>query len=693
MDLPSILAGPIVRRVTPSQACIWIATSENFQLDALLYEIITDPDQRTDYTPVAIHTESETVSFGKKLYIHLIHVTPTSTYLPTNTLLGYNLLFRQEANVLDLQSFGLLSPQNPHAIVYDNLKYPTFFINTLENTNLIYSSCRKLHGKGEDALASADLILRDNARNLGKRPSSLFFMGDQIYADDAPDPVIRFLSALGDELIGSEEPLHEVDDRLQLSTFQEALQKIHGRQYIMEQLAAFTSTHAHNHVITFGEYAALYVLSWSPELWELAEAYGVFDIQPNMEGDYYFVYSKGDKEYTKEKQQHIDRYQEQLEELYSFKQTVSYIRRLMANTPTYMIFDDHDITDDWNLTQNWKTRVNQSNLGRHVIANGLTAYWAFQGWGNNPNAFPSSFKQAIVEYFQSLCPKSSFYQRWLDLLWDYENWHFVAPTVPKAVFIDTRTMRTYDPLPRPTSIGSIIEENPKSAQLISKHGWKQISDKLLASGWEKGNKLLIVSATPLYGIGLIESFLDKLIYPLRSFGLPIEQMIDFEAWKYNGEGFNLFIQQIAEWQPSSCLILSGDVHYAASVKSHIQFSNSTEMNLYQFTSSPTNNQSFYGLWGAVMKRIIANNAKRRKKPIYRFCDDDYHLCIEDYCTSCPASYKWKETIRYLAADDSAIIHIDNNVGLLSLTPDSARNSLLQYYGLYSNEKHYTRIDL
>ena len=33
---------------------------------------------------------------------------------------------------------------------------------------------------------------------------------------------------------------------------------------------------------------------------------------------------------------------------------------------------------------------------------------------------------------------------WQTTLWNYDSWHFVAPTNPKAVFLDTRTQRDYD---------------------------------------------------------------------------------------------------------------------------------------------------------------------------------------------------------------------------------------------------------
>ena len=43
----------------------------------------------------------------------------------------------------------------------------------------------------------------------------------------------------------------------------------------------------------------------------------------------------------------------------AFKRTARSARRSLANIPTYMIFDDHEVTDDWNLN---RTSVSYTHL-------------------------------------------------------------------------------------------------------------------------------------------------------------------------------------------------------------------------------------------------------------------------------------------------------------------------------------------
>src|SRR5262249_46312687 len=69
------------------------------------------------------------------------------------------------------------------------------------------------------------------------------------------------------------------------------------------------------------------------------------------------------------------------------RRTLPKVRRAMANVPTYMIFDDHEISDDWFLNPTWRDRVLTAPLGSAIIRNGMLAYALFQGWGNDPVKF------------------------------------------------------------------------------------------------------------------------------------------------------------------------------------------------------------------------------------------------------------------------------------------------------------------
>lgn len=58
------------------------------------------------------------------------------------------------------------------------------------------------------------------------------------------------------------------------------------------------------------------------------------------------------------------------------------IRWILSTLPSAMIFDDHDIRDDWNTSAAWRAEVNKKPWWRDRIRAGLGSYWVYQHIGN-----------------------------------------------------------------------------------------------------------------------------------------------------------------------------------------------------------------------------------------------------------------------------------------------------------------------
>ena len=677
MNLPLILSGPMVRRVEETCAYLWIALSEKYRLNANLYAIQRNQEtEEYEYQPIASKADTQIVRLGKHLNIYLIKIQPQSERFPTQTLIGYNIEFKKGIDTYDLSDFELLSPNNPASICYGSLHYPTFFIPETDERNILYGSCRKLHGIGEDALCLGDEKLQESYFHLEKRPSALFLTGDQIYADDVPAPIAPFLSLLGNQLIGKEEPWRELCKDLKNKALQTAINQINGRQEIINKYCQFTSRNAANHLLALGEYAAMYVMSWNPEIWELArrkEYLKGFDnhLKNNQ------IYLEGEKAKDKINERKIStlkkEYTEQQKEAEMFQQCLPNVRRLLANIPTYMIFDDHDVTDDWNITKEWQEKVASSPLGNHVIANALTAYWAFQGWGNDPAAFPESFIPKISNYTKKLKANTPAYEEWLYTLLSFRGWSYVAPTNPRSLVLDTRTQRAY-PAEQTYVVGNVLKQRTNGPNLIRKNEWRHLSDLLFASGWQSHTPLVIISATPLYGVHMIESFLKNYILPLTNILPSLQRSLDLEWWKFNGRGFFFFHQQIAAWNPSMCIILSGDAHMASSIQAEVYFQQEKNRSLHQITSSPIKNQSFDGLSGFALKSILQLRQSRvKEEKLSRYCGHDYVLHEKEV----NSPYLWKEIIAHEVLPNGSLIEMKNNLGWLAFHKEGYTHQFLR----------------
>ena len=57
-------------------------------------------------------------------------------------------------------------------------------------------------------------------------------------------------------------------------------------------------------------------------------------------------------------------------------------RWLLSTVPTAMIFDDHDIRDDWNTSWTWKREMEATDWWHDRVVGGLASYWVHQHIGN-----------------------------------------------------------------------------------------------------------------------------------------------------------------------------------------------------------------------------------------------------------------------------------------------------------------------
>ncbi|MCF3131368.1 alkaline phosphatase D family protein [Streptomyces olivochromogenes] len=58
------------------------------------------------------------------------------------------------------------------------------------------------------------------------------------------------------------------------------------------------------------------------------------------------------------------------------------VRWLLSTVPSCMIFDDHDVIDDWNTSASWLADMRATDWWQERLLSGLTSYWVHQHLGN-----------------------------------------------------------------------------------------------------------------------------------------------------------------------------------------------------------------------------------------------------------------------------------------------------------------------
>ena len=363
--LPAVLAGPLLRRLEPRRLVLWLVGSRELRLTLRLQfagqslAITLDQGQCT------------VVPVGREAFIHLIDVKLDAP-LPQDVVIDYDLLVDDSP----------IAQWAPH-LLYGNAQRPSFVLHRRIH-QLMHGSCRKPHHPAADGLLCIDRLLAD-AHLAEQRPALLMMSGDQVYADDVAGPMLRAIHALIARLGLFDEHLEGaiVPDSASLyghraSYYHRAdlLPALESNVTLRERFFGgvkkpiFTSSTADNHLVTFAEVIAMYLLVWSPIPWDL--------ITPQAP-----VLNDEERQRYAHEQVQIDQ----------FRDGLPGVARVLAHLSTLMIFDDHDITDDWNLSAQWEETAYGHPFSKRIIGNALLAYLLCQGWGNQPQVFGELLSQ------------------------------------------------------------------------------------------------------------------------------------------------------------------------------------------------------------------------------------------------------------------------------------------------------------
>jgi hypothetical protein len=432
MALPLLLAGPIVRRVEPRLVTVWVALGKPATVTVPVWKNLqtagSAPGSVTSGDATYASGQATTRRIGKALHVAVVTVRLDAPMQPLQpgALYSYNVVISGTGlPTTDLRALDLLKTPNPPppaasvepgtalpqpALGYAVDRLPSFATcpPTLQDLRLAQASCRKAGGRGADAFAWLDDVIKKTVDSPLARPHQLYLTGDQIYADDVPASLLPALNEIGRELFGPES--------LPVSTPSAGLQDHDGsianfpatrRQELIWEVAKFTSGSGHNHIMTLGEFCALYLCAWSPDIWRpLAAVDDVFQLVPSTHplASVLTPWDSLYKDIAERKKWREQSFLDERDRTRTFWTTVGKVRRALANVPTYMIFDDHDVTDDWNLTQTWKDRTLTSPLGRTITRNGMLAYAVFQGWGNDPARFEAGKNKEVLDQLEALFP-------------------------------------------------------------------------------------------------------------------------------------------------------------------------------------------------------------------------------------------------------------------------------------------------
>lgn len=557
--LPLVIAGPILRHTQAGEVTVWLALRKSDTVTLKVYD--TKGGTGAVLDSVIFEGRRSTIAFGDNLHIVAVTALPIGNRkLVSNRVYAYDFYCHEERQNL-LEAIDT----QQHSISYFSHQLPTFALppSDLNSLKIVHGSCRKPHGGGRDALAYLDDLIQNAASSAEGRPQQVFLTGDQIYGDDVADPMLWACQGIEGQLLGwwEELPLQNgvISSQELPAGRRTELARIEGG---LTAMLENKEDKAKSHLFSFGEYAAAYLLAWSPVL-----------APSNIpDSDRLGLKQTLAKVWDKERSCVRD-----------FFQSLSKVRRALANVAVYTICDDHDVSDDWYLNREWCDRVLGKPLGKRVVQNGLLTYAIFQAWGNTPERFQPGTNGAKLldlaskwlrargrdETAKALCdrylgiPTNSTangaprYQSDEDVIvlerepeaipWNYT----VLGASHEVIVLDTRTWRGY-PAPTERRLEPPMLLSPLAFDRQLKQPLKDTPDRIGAT--------FVILPTNLVALGIIDRIQQYELSRNRVFNTDVG-----DSWNFHETAFATLLLNLCH-RRERVIILSGDIHYSCAVR-------------------------------------------------------------------------------------------------------------------------------
>ncbi|MEU9065341.1 alkaline phosphatase D family protein [Streptomyces sp. NPDC048306] len=237
------------------------------------------------------------------------------------------------------------------------------------------------------------------------------------------------------------------------------------------------------------------------------------------------------------------------------------VRWLLSTVPSCMIFDDHDVVDDWNTSAAWLADMRATDWWQERLLSGLMSYWVYQQLGNlSPDELAADpLYAAVRETSDGTAALRAFAARAdadpASVRWSYRR-DFGRT---RLLMVDSRAAR-------------VLEEDRRTMLDPGEAAWlrEQIMD-----GRGAYDHLLIGTSLPWllpHLVHDVEAWNSAICGGERGarwarLGERIRRGADLEHWSAFPSSFTALDDLIAEagtgpGAPATVSVLSGDVHHA-----------------------------------------------------------------------------------------------------------------------------------
>jgi hypothetical protein len=269
------------------------------------------------------------------------------------------------------------------------------------------------------------------------------------------------------------------------------------------------------------------------------------------------------------------------------------VRWLLSVIPTAMIFDDHDVHDDWNISSAWRRDYQAKPWWAARIRGAYMSYWVYQHLGNlSPEELGESKLWGQLQGPGDAAAVLGDFAVRADRRAEGIRWSFRRSLGGvRVVVIDSRA-------------GRVLEDGKRL--MVGEAEWQWVTESV-SGDWDH---VVLATSLPLllpHGIHDLEAWNEAVcggVWGKRAArsGERLRRAVDLEHWAAFGTSFAEFERLLTGLAsgahgrpPASVTVISGDIHHSYLAVVDFPAGTSAGSAVYQAVCSPIHNvlpQSF-----------------------------------------------------------------------------------------------------
>jgi len=263
------------------------------------------------------------------------------------------------------------------------------------------------------------------------------------------------------------------------------------------------------------------------------------------------------------------------------------VRWLLSTVPSAMIFDDHDLHDDWNTSEEWVRTMRRQSWWNERVVGGFMSYWIYQHIGNlSPEVLREDELYSQVHDVDDAADLLRTFAEHVDRTTEGKQWSYhrdIGGT--RLVMMDSRA-------------GRVLVNSER--KMVDDGEWDWIERYAVG---DFDHLLLGTSLPVLLGHGMhhLEAWNEAVCAGawgnhLARHGERMRQGLDLEHWAAFEDSFQRLtglMRKVARGErgkaPATIVVLSGDVHHAYLARAQFRRGTGAKSRVYQAVCSPFRN--------------------------------------------------------------------------------------------------------